>query len=346
MASNSSQWRRALSAILATAWLALVAAGSATSAHAQSIAGTVLDEDSLTPVYGAVVALLDADSARVRAVLTDADGTFELNGVAPDSYRLQAEMIGRQTVVAGPFTLGSNVDHRLLLPTRPIVLDGVEVSSDSRCSMDADAARGAYLVWSEVEKALRATELTRTSSTRTFRVAEYERRLLKSTRVVMSEQVAFADVVGGQEPFGSLSPAEVERSGYVLEDGDDLWIYGPNIEILLSHEFQATHCFALHRDRSRPGAIGLRFEPVEGRVVSDIAGTLWLDEESAELRTLEFAFGHLPRRLTPGEYTGAADFRRLEGGRWIVERWWLRAPDPDSPFHVREQAGEVVDIGG
>src|SRR5690606_3799401 len=139
------------------------------------------------------------------------------------------------------------------------------------------------------------------------------------------------------DPFTSLPPEEIERAGYVREEGGETNIYGPNTDLLLSDAFQRTHCFALTEDEGRPGEIGLTFEPVEGRELPDIEGVLWVDAATAQLRTLEFEYRNLPGTLVEGDYTGRADFQRLGSGHWIIREWRLTSP-------AREEAAEVVTV--
>ncbi len=313
---------------------------------AQSVQGRVVDEGTTSGIPGAVVVLLDAQGRRQRAVLTARDGRFRFAAEPPRRYRLRAEMIGRETVATD--LLDADVeggsDHVLVLPARPIRLAGLEVTGEERCDGDLESARSVYLVWSEIEKALRATEVTLAESTHRFRVAEYERRRRKGSSSVVHEVRDEAEVVGGQEPFVSLDPVDLAEGGYIRDDGGEIWIYGPSTEVLLSRAFQDTHCFSLRRDGSRPGMIGLEFEPLPGRSTSDIRGVLWVDERSAALRTLEFEFEHVPRSLMRGDYEGAAEFKQLEAGGWVIESWWLRSPDPENLRQIRERAGEILEL--
>jgi Carboxypeptidase regulatory-like domain len=315
------------------------------SGVAQSVQGRVIDEETGVPIAGAVVVLLDQDSSQVRAALTSALGAFRLRDVEPGVYRLRAEMIGRQSVVSTRFRPVDEVDHQLRLPARPIELRGLDVTGEPRCTIEPEAARSIYVVWAEIEKALRATGLTQSSQVHRFRIAEYELLRRRRSLDILERSVSEVDVVGGREPFRSLPPAEIERLGYVQQVDDDIWIYGPSIEILLSREFQDTHCFSLRRDEARPGLLALDFRLVKGRRVPDIQGSLWIDEESAELRTLAFEFENVPWNLVVGDYSGSASFRRLDDGAWIINRWWMRSPDPQHLGRLLERGGEVVDVG-
>jgi hypothetical protein len=82
----------------------------------------------------------------------------------------------------------------------------------------------------------------------------------------------------------------------------------------------------LRRDVDRPGQIALAFEPVPGRRVTDIRGEFWLDDNTAELRSLVFRYTSLPGSMPGGDYSGEASFERLPGGAWIVQDWQIRSP--------------------
>ena len=148
--------------------LALVVGGGAGDLHAQSILGRVVDAESDSPVVGAVVLLLDGAGDRLDAKLTAEDGSFGFVGPMGRPYRLRAEMIGRRGVELGPFTLIGDARHELRLPAEPIRLGGLDVTGEETCSVDPESARAVYTVWAEVEKALRATEVTRSSTSTRF----------------------------------------------------------------------------------------------------------------------------------------------------------------------------------
>lgn len=337
-APGGSRWASA-------AWaLALLCLGAPTALSAQSILGRVVDAEGGGPVVGAVVLLLDGQGQRLDAKLTDEAGSFGFVGAMNRPYRLRAEMIGRQGVEVGPFTLEGDARHDLRLPAAPIRLGGLDVTGEKRCSVDPESARAVYTVWGEVEKALRATEVTRSSTTHRYRIVEYDRSRERRSLEIVAESSNQRLVVGDERPFSSLPPGEIEAAGYVTIDGEEVWIYGPSAEVLLSPYFLRMHCFTLRRDASRPGWITLEFEPVDGRDVPELRGLLWIDETSAQLQALEFEYVNLPRELLRGDYTGSMQFRRLEDGGLIVNDWWLRSPHPMNRDRLREQAGSVVEV--
>lgn len=74
--------------------------------------------------------------------------------------------------------------------------------------------------------------------------------------------------------------------------------------------------------------IGLGFEPIPSHTLPDITGVLWLNRATFELRFLDFTFTRHPYAfpVPSGPFGGRVEFRRLDNGAWIVERWSLRMP--------------------
>jgi hypothetical protein len=129
-------------------------------------------------------------------------------------------------------------------------------------------------------------------------------------------------------PWSTPTAADLATNGYVRRDRDSLTFFGPSIEVLLSDEFLGTHCFGLVRQQTPTGSlVGLSFEPVAGRRVPDLAGAIWLDETTSELRAVDFTFERsreaLPSGAPPG---GRLEFDRLASGLWYIKRWLLRLP--------------------
>jgi hypothetical protein len=301
---------------------------------AQDVRGRVLDEAGQGPVAGAVVSVIGPNGIRLRSALTNREGNFLILGVAPGSYRLRAEMIGRRTVESDGFEVSGDPPFQTLrLPVEAIRLSGIDVAAGETCSVGREMALATYQVWEEAQKALRAASITRDEGLYRFVVTEYHRQLDMNGRRVVSETSEEHAWVS-RDPFSSLPPEEIERAGYVRDEDGGLSLYGPNTDVLLSPGFLTSHCFQLREERGRPDQIGVRFEPVRGREISDIEGVLWLDRGTNELRTLEFRYRNLPRSFGQRDHTGFAEFARLDGGAWIIQRWWLRSP-------LREEAAEV-----
>jgi hypothetical protein len=90
--------------------------------------------------------------------------------------------------------------------------------------------------------------------------------------------------------------------------------------------------------------IGLGFEPVPGRDVPDIAGTFWLEEDSGQLRTVEFRYVEAGRPFRMGGF-GQINFQALADGPWVVDSWWIRWPlTYDRQVRYQETGGEMIGL--
>jgi hypothetical protein len=99
----------------------------------------------------------------------------------------------------------------------------------------------------------------------------------------------------------------------------------PDAALLVSDEFAATHCFGLTPDEE--GLVGLTFEPVPGRRLPEVSGTIWVDRATSELKFLDYEYTGLPGLLARAELGGRVEFQRLPSGAWIVRYWHVRTPD-------------------
>lgn len=102
----------------------LLVLASAASAQTARVAGVVRDADGET-LPGANVYL----SGTTRGDATDADGRYEIAGVAPGAYRLVASMVGYVPTVE-EVRLGAGADVVVDLALEPLVLEGVEVEAE------------------------------------------------------------------------------------------------------------------------------------------------------------------------------------------------------------------------
>jgi hypothetical protein len=114
----------------------------------------------------------------------------------------------------------------------------------------------------------------------------------------------------------------------VIQD-DRSWLFrAPDAAALLSDQFAATHCFTVEPPQSlRAHWIGVAFRPTPARArARDIAGTLWLDRATSELRMLEFRYQNLPPEADDELIGGFVEYAHLATGHWMVARWAIRMP--------------------
>jgi hypothetical protein len=124
--------------------------------------------------------------------------------------------------------------------------------------------------------------------------------------------------------------------------------FGPDATTLIAEPFLATHCYRTRRNERDADLLGLSFDPVPGRRLPDIAGTLWLRRGTLALERLEYHYVNLPRqyREVKNGTGGTMQFVRIPGGVWIVARWDLRAPVEEVRNLVPVGVGGYLDEGG
>ncbi len=301
-------------------------------ATAQTVLGRVLERGGGGPVAGAMVRLHDAAGVPTGVGwLTAADGRFRLQAPVGGRYELHVERIGFQpTVVSGVDVAdGGIASIDVPVDTQPIALDGIRVEArGGRCQPD-ERGGSAQLVWDEARKALAAASWTQTQVDLRFLVTLWDRQISARTSQILYEETEQREVVGANS-VQSLPPQRLLAEGYVHRDQSFSYYYAPDAEVLLSDEFQDTHCFrVLEPERNAPW-LGLAFEPNADRRVPDVEGTIWLDRVSARLDRVEFRYTGLN---VPGanRARGEVHFAELEDGRWIVSEWFIQAPMGRAP---------------
>ncbi len=318
-------------ALIRAAGMSAALAGLSSGSGAQVVRGVVVEAGSGTALPGVVVVLADSAGKRLAGVLVGDDGRYAIRAMAPGRYAVRAERIGYRADAPTAVTLaaGQTVDLRLETRPIPVVLGAVRVTGKSPCVASAADGSEISAVWDETRKALFATDLTQQQELFSARVSHFERTLDARSGKVTKYQTKETNAVT-RSPFVSEGAAALSANGYVRQSAGELTYYAPDASVLLSDEFLTDHCFRLREgEGKRAGLIGLAFEPVKGRDKPDIAGTLWIDEKSAELRDLEFMYRelqNLPRTSKSEDFGGHIEFHRMPTGAWIVERWVIRMP--------------------
>ena len=316
-------YRTDVNKVLLPAILALACAGS--SLHAQIVRGVVVEEGVDAPVEGAMVILMDLDGRTVDRVLTDADGEFIADADHPGPHLIRIDRIGYESLTTERFDVPVNGTYQTVtVPIRPVELMGINVEGSRRCEVRPEEGRSTARVWEEARKALQAAAWTQSSGAYRYTLLQYSRELEPDGRRVKNETREFQRTLG-QAPYVSAPAQELVDSGFVRQNPDRTFTYfAPDADAFLSDAFLDTHCMRL--EEVKDGLIGLGFEPVSGRRVADISGTIWIDAATAQLRRLEFRYQDLPRGLEPSNPRGEVVFGRLPNGTWIVRDWHIRMP--------------------
>jgi hypothetical protein len=310
---------------LAVLAVALAVAPAALSA--QTVMVRVLASEASTPVFGALTYLVDPSGETVRNGLSDERGRALFVGVAAGAYRVRAEMIGMATAETDLFDVGEgmSVSQELRLSSSAIQLEGLSVEADGgRCRVRPGGEGLAVAsVWDEARKALSAAAFTDQQGSYRYETMIYTRDLDRSFTILSEEEKRREGYM--LTPFESLPADSLVAYGFVQRAGMDYLYFAPDAAVLLSDPFLDTHCFRL--ERGADGLLGLSFEPTgEKKSVVDIAGTMWIDAESAELQWLEFRYQYLDDEIASNDIGGRVDFRRMPAGTWIVPEWWIRMP--------------------
>lgn len=330
-----SLWGRAIARIgafaLGVAAIGLMGVAPPARLDAQVVRGLVTERASNAPLDGVLLAVLDARDSIVVQALSNDGGGFEIRLPGAGTYSLDVKRIGVKRVRLPAFTVTDGETHRLDITLEPLpaVLSSVRITGRTSCVRNPQTNAKTAALWEDARAALTAAVLSRDLTIGDDSVVRFERKLDVNTwRVLYETRHKVSASI--DRPFRSL-PAEVlSVGGYVTvnQDGSTDY-YAPDADVLLSDTFLADHCFKIQGANAIDhfGQVGLGFQPVPERKKPDIKGVLWMDEKTAELRTLEFSYSWLPNDIRTVDYGGTVSFFRLPGGRWIVRSWRIRMPE-------------------
>lgn len=305
---------------------------------AQTIDGrVVVGAGAGSPVAGVIVVLRDSTRHAVTRDATDAQGSFFLTAPAPGTYSLRVLRIGFAPFDVPPRVLRGRGDTLTIhLPDAGMLLSAITVTATDRCQRNPETGSTAATLWSEAEKAVDLTELTIEHRLYRFQTAQYVSTLDTTLHETAREE---EQVLGVSDwPFESIPAETLATYGYVRKG----WYQGPDLAVLFSSSFLSLHCLRaeLPGPGQDPGLVGVGFEPVLDRTVSDIGGVLWMDRQTLELKNLEFHYTGL-RKLDDKHAGGEIDFRRLPSGAWVIQRWWIRAP-----MALLRGTADTIGVGG
>ncbi|MDE2866763.1 MAG: carboxypeptidase-like regulatory domain-containing protein [Gemmatimonadota bacterium] len=303
---------------------------NASAATGQVVRGRLLDTDGSTAIGGAMMSLVDDRDRQLDRNLTRQSGLYQLMAAAEGRYRVRADRIGYATTYSDYFEIavGDTVLVDLVARVEAISLAGIEAEGERRCRVRPEEGLAVARVWDEARKALEAAAWTQERGYYRYEMMGIERQMDRENRRVVSEDRSHG---GGyrQTPYVSLPAEELMREGFARLTPAESVYWAPDAAVLLSDEFLDTHCFRVRRDGNRaPGLIGLAFQPVPGRNLPEISGTLWIDPATSGLERLDFFYENLnlPDALRAAAAGGTVEFQALPNGTWIVDSWRIRVP--------------------
>lgn len=318
--------------LISSACLSILLVAPLAASGAQNVRGLVTEQATSTPLAGVLMTLSRVDSAGAAAVttLTNERGEYFLRAPQPGRYRLEAKRIGVRRFESEAIELvaSQDIQRNVELEALAYKLPTVTVHSVPLCVRRADQAGRIASLWEEVRAALTATQVSLRDRLVRARVVRYVHVLNAQNLQVEVQRLRRESTGVVERPFVSLPGDALSRGGYwrVLPN-DSISYYAPDADVLLSATFARDHCFAVTEGRGeRAGLTGMSFEPVSGREVPDVRGTLWLDARTFELRLVEFRYSRLPVATSNRNIGGEVRFARLPNGAWIVDRWFIRIP--------------------
>ncbi|GLC23552.1 carboxypeptidase regulatory-like domain-containing protein [Roseisolibacter agri] len=330
--------RRVASRLLAPVLLALPA-----PVGAQAVRVTLADTTVGAELANVFVALVPAaGGAAVDQGLTSAAGVRVLRAPAAGAWAVQVRRVGFAPERFGPYalTVGATTDVRLALAGRRVQLETVARVDQARCGpmvAGEDGGDALLAVWDALRAALEATAQARDENAVALETRTFQRQLRLDGKTTRQTVDPAWTVVADTRPFKSVVRDNVFVVGSGASEAE--W-RGPDERTFLSETFVQGHCFArVAGSDATAGLVGLRFEPVRG-AHPDVAGTLWVDPATAELRHVEYRYVRVDyaRMQVPAQFLrdridpehpapgGRIDFTRLPSNAWIVSRWALRMP--------------------
>ncbi len=324
----SPRRRRGFGSWRAVGTLIAALAVAPTGLQAQTIRGTVLQEDSREPVSLALVLLLDETGRAVASRLTDDRGRFEIREPSEGVGRgLRAERIGLGVVTVSIEDHARGAELEVLLPVRPVPIEGIAVEAVDRCPADPRDAALAD-AWARFRPLLASLQELDRDEPRRFEIEYSEAELTSAGHEVarmLTDTLVTADVV----PFGTEDPSALTRDGFVVQESDSTVVYyGPDARVLLSPEFIASHCYRLPEVQDRAGYLEIEFSPRTAGTPRDIGGVFALPLDESQLPLIEFTFTSHPWRYAPDPRLGGVVELAPTDFGWVVSRWELRVPGP------------------
>ncbi len=295
-------------------------------ASSQQVTALVFDTVQSAPLTDGFIVLVDSTGREVARTLNDQGGLVAMRAPAAGRYGLRYERVGYRSVESAGFELRPDesrdeVFNLAVLPLAPVALrtggGGGPICGDPALGNGSLAA-----LWEEIRKALAAVSWLEGRERYLQRAVGYQRTLDQTTRVVEEETTPWSGFY--QPPRSAVAPSELASGGYIGSRDGQFSLHAPDAATLRHESFLESHCFSIARDGA--GSVGIAFAPREDVTVSGVRGTLWVDEESWELHTLEYGYVNAPSGLDDERIGGTVEFAPLATGPWIAHRWEIRLP--------------------
>jgi carboxypeptidase family protein len=325
----------------------------APSVFCQQVSGTAQILESHAGSPGTTIVLVSPSGVIIAGTLSRADGGYSLRAPSPGRYRVRARRIGFAPDSSDVLTFRADGELHFDPLLKPLTasLQAVSVAGAGRCIVRPGSGAQTFRLWEAAQNALSATIAASTGKLFAFRLGRFQREIDPATkRIIHGSEWEMRAL--SSEPYYSISPDSLAATGFARTEGDSAVYFAPDARTLTSAIFAQTHCMRIVQDRAKPEQIGLAFEPVAQTRLVDVAGVLWLDRTSGELRNLEYRYelgvgnrGEAGSSETASA-TGRIEYRRLDNGGWIVNRWLIRVPiqknEPSNSLSSNEAGGNLT----
>jgi hypothetical protein len=287
-------------ALLAAVLMLDMSATPVAIAQTATVEGQARAEEGGVPVQFALVRLVRADSSPLPSDsppqgMTNADGRYRFDGVAPGHYRVQLLRIGFLTLLSDPVQVaaGETVRLDLRVASQPLTLPPVTVTADvCVAAKQLEGHPQLQTLWQQARDG--ASVRTELMARFRYHVLDheegYELKADGPTAPGTLDRPYVSDPKWAVKNAARNRERRLSRGYYGPSNKFGDGFYVPNELDVLHEDFLKTHCFVPAAARGA-GEVGLRFRPLRTRRnFLDILGTIWLDSATYLARRLELEY--------------------------------------------------------
>ncbi|HEY6090236.1 MAG TPA: carboxypeptidase-like regulatory domain-containing protein, partial [Gemmatimonadaceae bacterium] len=289
----------------------------------QDVRIEVVEASNGKPVVGANVSVFDSTGVTLGGGFSDQGGHIQLPAPTKAPFRVRADKVSYDTWVSVLLRpAGKPIHVRIgMTPTRAPAVVG---RAETACQQLSGPGTPAGDLWVEVRKALVASAMTEAKGLVPLDVDLYERALDRNLGIVSERAEQRTSVP--RRPATGISWGQLDSARRGDATGSEVY-RAPDAAGLLSDSFTKSHCFSAIRGYgAENGLSGLEFKPSRVAGAPELAGVIWIDPQAKALKYLNFDYVNLPIPLRIARTTGRVEFQQLEGGQWIIPRWYIRMP--------------------
>jgi hypothetical protein len=225
-------------------------------------------------------------------------------------------------------------------------LPELKTRATTPCEIHPETAAETADLWLSAQAAL-ASSTASDSNPPLLLIQKWRRTLTRSLSLIYERRDT--SLVTTRQPFGTKTPSNLERVGYVQRMFHSVIFYGPDPDEIITERFLRQHCFRrVPGSGATEGLVGLAFDPLPRQTNPDVSGTLWIDPTSGALRHVEYGWTNPPFWADQGKARGRTDFVRLADGGWVTQRWYIRLPKLAEGYDFSgyvEEGGELLAVG-